>query len=435
MSLLHGRIDRRTLLKNAARYGAATAAGAWALDALAACGDSGGSSTSTLRLLAWEQFPGEQKTYQALTKDFDKKHGIHTEFTLYPGFQNFATKLQSTFAAGNPPDVLAASVAYAWDYAHNHQTLDLSSSVKKLDASKYFMNVAGPVRYPNDKGALHAFPFEWVCSVLYYNKDLFDKAHVPYPDETWTYDHVLDAAKELTGAGQWGIESYSAHTFLDALIVANGGKVIDDAYKKCLLDQPEAVASIQWAVDLIHKYKVAPAPDESQNAGLVAAGPFQSGKIAMQIDGSWGIQTVKSVPFNWDIAMVPKGKVSRVLYGGPDSFAISAKTKDPGLAWELVDLLTGPGRPVDTYQAGVVPFYKAAASDPKWSEIGHPYNKKVILDSAQYVQGAEFGHNWSKWRLDTMNQDLAPAFINGQSVSDAAKKTAQDVTAVLNQGF
>jgi multiple sugar transport system substrate-binding protein len=434
MSALNARIDRRGMLRGAARYGAAAAAGAWALDALAACGDSGGSG-SKLELLAWEQFPNEQKTYQNLTKDFDQKHGIHTEFTLYPGFQNFATKLQARFAAGDPPDVLATSVAYAWDYAHNHQTLDLSKYVEKLDADKYFMNVSRPVRYPDGKGALHAFPFEWVCSVLYYNKDLFDKAHVPYPTESWTYDDLLAAAKELTGPGQWGVESYYAHTFLDAMIVANGGKVIDDAYKKCVLDQPEALASIQWAVDLIHKHRVAPPPDTSQNAGLEAAGPFQSGKIAMQIDGAWGIQKVKSVSFDWDIAMVPKGKVARVVYGGPDSFGISAKTKNPDLAWELVDLLTGPGRPVHTYEAGVVPFVKSAASDPKWSDIGRPYNKKVILDSAPYVQGAEFGHNWSKWRLDTMNQGLAPAFINGQSVSATVRKTAQDVTSVLSQGF
>ena len=41
-----------------------------------------------------------------------------------------------------------------------------------------------------------------VAPVLYYNKDLFDKAGPPYPpsnpEEAWTWDEFLEIAKQLT---------------------------------------------------------------------------------------------------------------------------------------------------------------------------------------------------------------------------------------------
>ena len=46
---------------------------------------------------------------------------------------------------------------------------------------------------------------------MYYNKDMFDKYKLPYPDETWDWDKYLEVAKKLTldtnGDGQidqWG---------------------------------------------------------------------------------------------------------------------------------------------------------------------------------------------------------------------------------------
>src|SRR5262249_3392264 len=152
----------------------------------------------------------------------------------------------------------------------------------------------------------------WVCSVLYYNKDLFDKAGVKYPDETWTWDTLLDAAKELSGSGQFGFNSNSAHTHLDAAIYANGGKVLSDDSNTCLLDNPEPIDTIQWFVDLIQKRKVAPDANQARDIGLTTANaPFSTGKVAMVVDGSWQIANTRDVGFNWDIALVPGGKVKR----------------------------------------------------------------------------------------------------------------------------
>jgi multiple sugar transport system substrate-binding protein len=389
--------------------------------------------------LTWQLFDHQKETEQKLlATPFGNAHGgTNIDITVIPGFDDYTQKLDTAFAANTPPDVFSQSIAYTWDFANLSKVLNLQPYVDRdLKVDDYFMNIAQGDRFPLPNGPLYSVPYQWVCSVLYYNKDLFDKAGVKYPDQSWTYDTLLDAAKELTKNGNYGFDSSPQHTFLDALISSNGGQVLDDAYTKCVIDQPIARDAIQWTVDLVQKYKVAPTAKVAKEAGLSAAGSvFASGRVAMSIDGSWAIsQMLSGTSFNWDIAMVPSGKVKRAVYGGPDQYAIPSAVKNPDLAWEWLKFIIGPDRPLESFSAGAVPFYKPKALSAEWLARA-PQNLKIILDTAPYIEGAEFGHNWQKWRIDTMNSLLAPAYLGDMSVDDAIAKTVTEVNKVLSQPF
>ncbi len=47
-------------------------------------------------------------------------------------------------------------------------------------------------------GKLYFFPTNWNNVVVFYNKDLFDAAGIPYPKKSWTWSEFLDAAQKLT---------------------------------------------------------------------------------------------------------------------------------------------------------------------------------------------------------------------------------------------
>jgi multiple sugar transport system substrate-binding protein len=438
-------LTRRDLLRTGAALGAGAAAGTLlggheAVEAARRAARRVRAPEVTLTYMVWQLYDHEAEIERKLlVAPFERMHpNIKIKNSVIPGFQAYSQKLLTSFAAGQPPDVFGMSVAYVWDYAHLKKVFDLQPHVNKdIKKSDYFLNIAkGTTTYQGD---IYAFPFEWVCSVLYYNKDIFDRARIKYPDETWTYDHVLMAAKELTGKGQYGFVSNSAHTMLDSLIVGNGGSVINGDYTRCTLDEPVAIDTIQWLVDLIHKYKVAPTADESKSIGLSASAPFQSGKIGMLVDGSWNIETTKSAGFRWGITMVPKAKLRRVIYGGPDSLSIPTSSQHPAEAWEWLKFLVGARRPLRSFGAGTVPFYRPNAYSRQWLSTGKPAvtpeQMRVILQSVPYIQGAEFGHNWSKWRLDAMNSDLTPAFLGRQSVREAVKRTVADVNAILKEAF
>jgi hypothetical protein len=46
---------------------------------------------------------------------------------------------------------------------------------------------------------------------------------------------------------------------------------------------------------------------------------------------------------------------------------------------------------------------------------------KDLLDSGQYLEGADFCTKWLEWRINTMNAELAPAFVGQKSVAAAAR--------------
>jgi hypothetical protein len=57
---------------------------------------------------------------------------------------------------------------------------------------------------------------------------------------------------------------------------------------------------------------------------------------------------------------------------------------------------------------------------------------RVVLESSQYVQGADFGTTkWNEWRTVAMNNALAPAYRGQISVAAAAQNAAQAIDQIL----
>jgi len=396
------------------------------------------SQPVTLLYLTWDN-AGLALEQKKLIPDFQKANPAITVKGSYAPFAQYWQKIQTMAAANEPLDVFWMSVAYSWDFADKKFTKDLSPLVKEanLDLSQYYTEVFDILRYPNTTGDLYAFPSRWVISVLFYNKNIFDAASEPYPDETWDYNKLLTVAQKLTkdtsdpAQAQWGTLSSTSNTYFDSLVKAYGGHVMDQNlnYTKCELDQPESIAAIQYAVDLVQKEHVAPSPTQLQGQ----PDPFLSGKVAMTIDGSYQMVTYgKATKFVFDIAMVPKGPALRSIYGGPDSISISSHTQHPEESFKWVFFYCGPSRSAASYTPGAVPIYKPTAATPDWVKaMGNPpQHVQVILDSYQYLDGAEFGTKWEEWR-NAMTQALTPAFLGKMSVPDAAKAATTAVDKVL----
>ncbi len=116
------------------------------------------------------------------------------------------------------------------------------------------------------KGKLLEIPTDIDIYAMYYNKDMFDKNHIPYPDETWDWNKYLEVAKKLTqdtdGDGkidQWGT---TLDMWWQDYVYANGGTIVGNDPKTgdvvCTLDQPAAYEDRSSWRDLMNKYHVAP---------------------------------------------------------------------------------------------------------------------------------------------------------------------------------
>ena len=203
--------------------------------------------------------------------------------------------------------------------------LDVTDDFKKMDINIY--DLIWPTLLPGClyRDRVYGFPRNAHTNAVWYNKDLFDKAGVPYPKRDWTWDDLIATAKKLTvrdGAGkakQFGFYWDFGNT--SDLIFQSGGRQFSKDGTVCLIDSPEAIDAVQRSRDLLHKYKIAPSPMEE--AALATQGGWGSGgitflmggRVAMAYGGRWWLNLMRSQK-GLNLGCVPLPFTKKRLYQG-----------------------------------------------------------------------------------------------------------------------
>lgn len=357
----------------------------------------------TIRYWMWD--PSIKAKEQALISAFEKSHpNIKVELTTMEP-KNYWPKLSAMSAAKSLPDVFNMSSGYVEGWSSAGLLYRLNDFVAQLDSSKYFPKLLAVTTY---NGNTYAFPFAWVTTVLYYNKDMFDEAGLAYPTDDWTWFDFLNAAIRLTkdknGDGkidQWGYWFYGRYAHVEPWIYQNGGRLLNEDKTRFDPDA-NAMETLKFLTDLVLKYKVA--PSKKSMTGVRQQDVFPLGMAAMWTDGSWNTENARNIvkgKFRWGIARVPRGPhwTHDITYAWPDSISISAFTKHPEEAWELVKFLTGPAVPVNLFMAGKVPSYKPTAYSEEWLQKDkQPGNMDLILKLGNNPVRTSFTKGWSEWR-------------------------------------
>jgi len=399
----------------------------------------GGSAQAPATVTYWTYFSDKWDLEQKLLAEFKTAHPtITVNAQLIPPDQ-LQQKIITAFVSGTAPDVWNTAPTFYYEFVQRGDLENLTPFIQrdKTDLTKFFPNILTDLAVPMGSGKYYALPRNYVVSLLYYNKNAFDKAGVKYPDESWDWNKVLAAAQQLTiknsdgTVAQYGFVSSPWHTMLDPLILSNGGEVLSADQKSCRLTDPIAIKTIQFMVDLVQRYRVSPNPTQLKEYIVESPDAFKAGKVAMFITGSWAITSMRDIKsFQWDVAMVPKGSVKRVIYGGPDTIVMSSSTKNKDAAWELVKFLTMK-TPVSWYAAGMglVPSIRTTAMAKEWLESTPPEHTQVMLDTAKFMVGG-FTPHWLEWQTAKRNI-LNQAFFGQKPVEAAAQEACASIDKIL----
>jgi multiple sugar transport system substrate-binding protein len=391
------------------------------------------------KLVFWNATEGTVTGYEQGDKNgfLDYFRAKHPEIQLEADyFPDIYTKYEKTAVAGTPPDVSFVSVVSVYDYAKKGFLTNLQPywNRSKLGMGNYYQVFFDAMRYPSTTADLYAIPYEWINTWLTYNKDLFQHAGVPFPDETWTYAKVRDTAHGLTDSTkpQWGTTSSIDYSHLGCIIPSNGGSHLSPDYRKCTFDSPENVNTIQYLHDLMYKDNAAPpsgtkAPDK---------GWFVNNQQSISMWDCCGTLGTyrQSKGLSWDITLNPKGTKGQYNVGWSNQYVISTVSKVKDSAWELITDSIRPDRPPLTFGQGKAPIIKAAAE--AWlvdQKNEPPANLKVYLDE-QYLTQLVVGPNWNDWQK-VLNQQLNDALQNKVSVPDAVTAATKAVQVVLDKAF
>lgn len=343
------RVSRRAFLRLAGVSGLGLAVGGCSLP-WGSGGERRTAGRTELVYQDWrtEWFPG---MVQAMLEDFHQVHpDIRVFYTPDPENAVFLERMLADFQAGTAPDVFQGCCAHLPAWAQKGYTLDLRPFVER-DLDEETVADWNPAQYRAfflPDGRQFALPKYHGALALYFNKDLFDRFGVAYPNEGWDHDHYLEALVRLTGdpdddgeVDVWGGMLLLGWDRLQVHINAWGGHIVDPAdATRCLLDAPQSLAALEWIRARIWDDGVLASPQDVQRLSLAQA--FARGKVAMLEEGSWALKEIlNSAPFRVGLAPLPAGPRGRVTLATTDGFAIYAGTEHPEEAWELVKFLVG----------------------------------------------------------------------------------------------
>lgn len=149
------------------------------------CG-CGKNSAVTIKFASWGS-KSEIDIIKPILTDFEKQNpDIKIEFMHIP--QNYFQKIHLLYASNTAPDVIFINNLYLPIYA-NAGVLEPVGDWADLE--QYDENILKSLSW---KGVKYAVPRDISDLVIFYNKDLFDKAGIKYPDKNWTLDEFLKIA-------------------------------------------------------------------------------------------------------------------------------------------------------------------------------------------------------------------------------------------------
>jgi multiple sugar transport system substrate-binding protein len=287
---------------------------------------------------------------------------------------------------------------------------------------------------------------------LVYNKEMFAEAGISKVPENW--DEVKEAARKLTKPDRAGI-TLSATTAtndantLEGIAYANGGRWLDDAGKKVMIDDPGFVDPLQLYVDFV-KDKVTP-QGITETAFGQSATLFFEGKAAMWIALSYGkaIQQSQGRPDDFPMGMVlfprqakPTGfaRPAATIMTPTAAVAISTLSEHKEAALKYADFWSRPD--VQAGWDGSVIRGRVPALKANWETETF---KKIYPDWYQlYKEGKMFdgslpmpafpGLVEAEKQLSTAMQQAILGQAAPKDALAAAAKRAQDIVDEFSKG-
>jgi len=323
--------------------------------AMSGCGGSKKSNSSSTdkvepaNISIWTPFVDpELKTFKAVVADFEKSHpGIHVKVV---GGTN-DDKIVAAIRGGNAPDVAQSFTSdNTGAFCPSGAWIDLSPYMKQdgVDDSVF---PEAPRDYSKFEGTRCALPMLADTYGLYYNKTLLAKAGYKSPPKT--ISQLTAMAKKLTvrdSSGKLKVVGFNPFPSWYENVPAHFGPSWGATWMngdKSALDTPAWADQLGWQKSLIDWYGYDDLVRFNAGAGdeFSASNAFETGKVAMHMDGEWRVAFLKREAPNLSYGTAPfpvadgHQDLSGAGYVTGSIIGIPKTSKHKDQAWLLVKYL------------------------------------------------------------------------------------------------
>ncbi len=325
---------------------------------------------TTVQFASWGS-ESEISILKPILAEFEKENpDIKVEFFHIP--QNYFQKIHLLFVSNTAPDVVFMNNHYLPIYANAQVLEDLTLYRDEFEYNQMYQKAIEALSW---EGKNYAVPRDVSTLVLFYNKDIFNKYHIPYPNGNQTLDDFLTIAQNLTHYPDlFGISFDEEPVMYLPYLTAFGADNFSN------YDDEKLLKGIEFYADLRSQYHVAPYREEVGSATM--AQMFLQGKLAMHLSGRWLVPKYRDeAKFDWDVAPFPKGAAGRVVPLDASGWAITKSSKHKKEAVRLVKYLSSKQSSEKFTQSGlIVPARFDTANSKYFLDGQKPKNAKVFLD-------------------------------------------------------
>lgn len=406
-----------------------------------ACGDSGSSSGGetggstkdgevALTYTTWNE--NQKDSIQDTIDGFNEIYpDIHVEIQITP-WNEYWTKLEAAASSGNMADIVTMHTNTIAKYVNGDKLEQLDDLTEYDDTFSYDNYPEGITKLFTFDEAHYGVPKDKDCVILVYNKEIFDNAGVPYPDETWTWEDLKEAAEKLTDKenGIYGFNAYNnSQEGWGNFLYQNGGSIIDEENNVSGLDNPASIEAMEFYMELFDN--CSPSPEMQAETDYLTM--FATGTVAMQPQGNWQMNYYtdnENMKDKVAIAPLPAANDgTRATQSNGIALSIPKNCKNMDAAKKFVAYASSQKGMEDAAKGPAIPAYNGV--EAVWSDAHKDlYDTDVILEGLTY--GVQFVGTESKTQWEAVMNDYVAKIMNGEiSVEEGFTQASAEMNEIL----
>ncbi|ADW21826.1 MULTISPECIES: extracellular solute-binding protein [Thermus] len=353
------------------------------------------------------------------------REGIRVIYQPIEG--DYTQWLFNALSAGTAPDLFYVDIFWAESLFATGRVEPLDAHFSKQEVGEFLPNLVQAFTY---RGKLYGIPKDFNTLALVFNKDLFDEAKVPYPNQqdTWeTFEaKIRQVQSQLKDVA--GICLVADFARFGAFAFATGWKPFDEKGHS-VLDQNFRRA-FEWYTGLIRRGAAKFAQDLGEGW---TGGCFGSEKAATALEGAWiaGFLRDKAPNLRYGTTFLPLDPVTRKRgnFIFTVSWSLNAASANKAAAVKVLKALTSPEAQQWVLERGLaIPSRRALANNPYFQRPTKESELNRVVFQGSTAQGGNvypfsfrgFGGDWMR----PINEAIQ-AVISGQKSVDQAIRDAQ----------
>ncbi len=387
------------------------------------------SGGEPIPLTIWQvpNHPEMEQVIRDLVKPYEQEHNVKVDVVIVP-WDTIDQMWTSAIQSGDTP-------SFGYTYDSRLPDWYKMGALEPLEgyADKAFWDqiLDEPLKSATYQGHIYAFPVLLTSDLMYYNKDLFDKAGIKVPDDPLyspSWDEFLDWTKKLAAAGFYGWDGSGFQTVYDHIYddfyMRFGCKELSDDYTQFTFDSPGCLnAAKAWQTlgttpNLL--------PPKALTVGWNRSEAFLEGKAGM-LDFWVGLASRLETDYpniKWGV-MRPFHEAQQKDYLGIGYYAVFKDAKNKQQAVDLALWLSQPAKQTEWNKTiGLFPAIKGSTGLYEKESPGLAAAARVVETNLSSGD-AKFVQPWSgnvRWGNEVFVPNLQALMLGKITPEDFVKK-------------